>query len=165
MRFRTSQTAPLVLILGFLLWCCAEQLVLGQGASANAANGPFDGTYVRDPQSDISLLLGSGQGCPSTNPGVAAQALVVENSLATFHVGFQQIGARNVKPPKASGKVEANGKLAISKQMIRVDGQFDGPKNTSAGQENSFKGTFVVDFDKHTSCGYSLHLINTKVDH
>ena len=164
MKLRTLRRSVLVDILGSALWCCAcAQLVLGQGTPANVANGRFDGTYVPDPQrSNTSVLLGSGQGCPATDPGVAGRGLIVKNSLATFHVGFQQVGARKVKPSEASGNVDSNGKLAISKKMIRIDGQFDGAANTSAGQENSFNGEFIVDFDKHTSCGYSLHLKNTR---
>lgn len=143
--------------LGCLFLCCAWQALLGQAAQANPSSVPFDGTYVPDPKwSDTSVLLGSGPQCPATNPGVLGQGLIVTNSLATFDVGVQQIGTRKIKPSKVNGKVGSDGTLTISKGMVRVNGRFDGPNVT--GQQNSFKGQFIVDFDRHNSCAYSLQL-------
>src|SRR2546422_275399 len=59
----------------------------------------FDGRYVQDTSRNSGEILAgtSVPPCPKTASNTVGQGLIVDNSIATFLVGVQEIGALKIK--------------------------------------------------------------------
>jgi hypothetical protein len=147
-------------VVAFLILLSLFQSHVARSVFATATTNSFDGRYVPD------ASRGSGNGlltvppCLGTESIALGQGMEVTNSIATFWVGIQPVGALKIKPSKISGNVDSNGKLDMSKKMVRVTGEFDGPANGKLDHQNRFNGTLTIIINSKKSCGYSLSLIH-----
>lgn len=128
---------------------------------ANEGPGPFDGNYVPDASRRSGEGLLTSPPCLPSESVAFGQGLIVKNSVATFLVGVQPEGALKIRPSKVTGKVGPDGKLEMSKKMLKVTGQFDGPASDTRGHQNSFVGQLILIINDNRSCGYSLYLVHS----